>query len=103
MASLKETAEQLTESLGDKFEQLRSELQNGEMNFDKLTSLADEISEQADGLAQTFSSVNDALMERINQTKGESGKKQDSKSEDEGESGSSRKQEKAEAESGSRS
>jgi hypothetical protein len=103
MASLKETAEQLTESLGDKFEQLRSELKNGEMNFDKLTSLADEISEQADGLAQTFSSVNDALMERINQTKGESGKKQESKSEDEGESGSSRKQEKSETESGSRS
>jgi hypothetical protein len=93
--------EQLNDGL---FNELRSELENGELDFDKLTSLADQISEQADGLAQTFSSVNETLMEKIDQIKGgESGRKQDSKSEDESESGSSRKQEKAEAESGSRS
>lgn len=89
MPSLKQTTEKLTDELEGSFKQLRSELSNGELDFDKLTSIADQISEQADGLAQTFSSVNDTLMERINQTtKG-------------GSSGSSRRQEKAE--SGSRS
>jgi hypothetical protein len=69
MASLKET-EQLTEQLEELVGQLRSELQNGEVDFEKLVTLSDQISERADGMAETFSSVNDALMQRIDQVKG---------------------------------
>ena len=91
MPSLKETTEKLTEGLEGSFKELRSELSNGELDFDKLTSIADQISEQADGLAQTFSSVNETLMERIGQAKGGGNSS----------SGSSRKQERSQ--SGSRS
>ena len=69
MASLKETAEQVTQSLEELVDQLKSELQNGEVDFEKLTSISDQISERADGLAETFSSVNDALMERVDKFK----------------------------------
>ena len=66
MASLKD-ATQLTENLENLVSELRSELENGD--FDKLVSLADEISEGADGLAETFSTINQTLMERIEQVK----------------------------------
>ena len=66
MASLKD-AEQLTQGLEDLVGQLRSELQNGTVDFEKLVSISDEISEQADGIAETFTNVNDTLMERIQQ------------------------------------
>jgi capsule polysaccharide export protein KpsE/RkpR len=69
MASLKD-AEQLTKGLEDLVGQLRSELRNGNVDFEKLISISDEISESADGIAETFSSVNDALMQRIQQVKG---------------------------------
>jgi len=67
MASLKD-AQQLTKKLEDLVGQMRSELQNGNVDFEKLVAISDEISEQADGMAETFSSVNDTLMERIQQT-----------------------------------
>lgn len=69
MASLKD-AEQLTKGLEDLVGQLRSELRNGNVDFEKLISISDEISESADGIAETFSSVNDALMQRIQQATG---------------------------------
>lgn len=69
MASLKETAEQLTDQLEDLVGQLRSELTNGKVDFEKLVSIADELSESADGLAETFNSVNDTLMQRLQQAK----------------------------------
>ena len=72
MASLKD-AEQLTKSLEDLVGQLRAELQNGNVDFEKLISISDEISESADGIAETFSSVNDALMQRIQQATGSGG------------------------------
>jgi hypothetical protein len=68
MASLKDT-EQLTEELEDIVGQLRSELSNGNVDFEKLVAMADELSERADGLAETFNSVNDTLMERLQQAK----------------------------------
>jgi hypothetical protein len=68
MASLKD-AEQLTERLEDLAGQLRSELGNGDVDFEKLVALADELSEQADGLAETFNSVNETLMQRIEHVK----------------------------------
>jgi uncharacterized protein YoxC len=69
MASLKETAGQLTNELEDLVGQLRSELTNGNVDFDKLVSIADDLSEKADGLAETFTSVNDTLMQRLQQAK----------------------------------
>ena len=68
MASLKD-AEQLTKSLDDLVGQLRSELTNGKVDFEKLVSISDQISETADGMAETFSNVNDALMSRIEQAR----------------------------------
>jgi len=74
MASLKDT-EQLTQRLDDLVEQLRSELGNGEVDFEKLVVVADELSEEADGLAETFNSVNEALMQRLEEAKsGRSGR-----------------------------
>jgi hypothetical protein len=68
VASLKD-AQQLTKGLEDIVGELRSELGNGDVDFEKLVGLADELSEQADGLAETFSSVNQTLMQRLEQTK----------------------------------
>jgi len=70
MASLKQTTEQLTEALDGLVGQLRKELQNGEVDFQKLVDVADEISERADGMAETFSSVNEALMQQIERVRG---------------------------------
>ena len=68
MASLKDTR-QLTEDLEGLVGQLTNELQNGNVDFEKLVSISDQISEHADGLAETFTSVNDALMQRLQQVK----------------------------------
>ena len=68
MATLKD-ATQLTEGIENLIGDLRSELENGEVDFEKLVSLADQISERADGLAETFSSINDTLMQRLEQAK----------------------------------
>jgi hypothetical protein len=78
MATLKET-EQMTQQLEELVGKLRSELQNGEVDFGKLVKLSDEISERADGMAETFSSINDTLMQRIQQVQG-SGRRQRSRS-----------------------
>ena len=66
MASLKD-AQQLTKGLQDLVGQLSEELKNGTVDFEKLVSISDEISERADGIAETFSNVNDTLMERLQQ------------------------------------
>jgi hypothetical protein len=63
MASLKDV-ERLADDLESLVGELRSELSNG-ADFERLVQIADEISERADNVAQTFTSVNDALMERI--------------------------------------
>jgi capsule polysaccharide export protein KpsE/RkpR len=91
MASLKEAAE-LTERLEGLVGQVREELQSGEVDFEKLVALSDQISEQADGMAETFSSVNEALMQQIQQVRnggsGGSSKRQGSKSASKAASGS---------------
>lgn len=71
MASLKDT-QQLTQGLEDIVGELRSELDNGDVDFEKLVGLADQLSEQADGLAETFSTVNQTLMQRLEQVKDKS-------------------------------
>ena len=91
MASLKEAGE-LTDRLEGLVVQLREELQNGDVDFENLVALSDQISEQADGMAETFSSVNEALMQQIHQVRNGgsrgSGKRQRSKSASKKESGS---------------
>ena len=68
MASLKDT-EQLAQRLEDLVGELRSELGNGEVDFEKLVALSDELSEEADGLAETFNNVNETLMQRLQTAK----------------------------------
>jgi len=70
MASLKETTGAITEKLEGLVGELRSEVDNGELDFERLTSLADQISEASDGLAETFNNVNETLMQRLDQLKG---------------------------------
>ena len=69
MASLKD-AEKLTDDLSGLVDDLRSELRNGGVDFERLIQIADQISERADGMAGTFATVNEALMSRIDQITG---------------------------------
>lgn len=68
MASLKEV-EKVADDLEQLVGEMRSELTNG-TDFEKLTQIADEISEKADNAAQTFSTVNETLMSRISEVAG---------------------------------
>ncbi len=68
MASIKDV-EQLADDLEGLVGELRSEMANGP-DFEKLVQIADEISEHADNAAQTFNSVNDALMSRLDDLSG---------------------------------
>jgi hypothetical protein len=64
MASLKDV-EQLADDLEGLAKRLRSELQDGKVDFERLIEIADEISEHADAAAGTFATVNEALMGRL--------------------------------------
>lgn len=75
MASVKDV-ERLADDLQGLVDELRKEVKNG-TDFERLTQIADEISEHADNAAQTFNSVNEALMSRLNEL---SGKKKSSNS-----------------------
>jgi uncharacterized protein YydD (DUF2326 family) len=68
MASIKDV-ERVADDLESLVGELRSELQNSP-DFERLTQLADAISEHADNAAQTFSSVNETLMSRIGELTG---------------------------------
>jgi len=68
MASLKD-AEQVADDLAKLAEDLRSELRNN-ASFERLIQIADQISEHADEAAGTFSTVNEALMSRLDELKG---------------------------------
>ena len=96
MASLKD-AEQLTSKLEDLVGELRSELNNGNLDFQKVVAVADELSEQADAVAETFNNLNDTLMQGLERAKsgGGSGRSR-------GSSGSG-SESKSESKSGSRS
>jgi hypothetical protein len=58
-------AKELTAPLEELTRDLKSELSNSGVDFDRLVQIADEIAELADGLAETFGSMNETLMERI--------------------------------------
>jgi ABC-type transporter Mla subunit MlaD len=70
MASIKDV-EQVADDLAGLVDNLRKEIQDS-ASFDKLTQLADQISEHADEAAGTFSTVNDALTSRLQELKGAS-------------------------------
>ena len=64
MASVKDV-ERVADDLQGLVDDMRSEVKNG-TDFERLMQIADEISEHADNAAQTFSSINDTLMSRLN-------------------------------------
>ena len=64
VASLKDTVN-LTSQLTELTNQLHSELTEGEVDFEKMVQIADEISEHADNLAAAFTRVNEALSEPL--------------------------------------
>jgi ABC-type transporter Mla subunit MlaD len=68
MASLKDV-EQVADDLSNLVDQLRRELRDN-ASFDRLTQLADQISEHADEAAGTFSTINETLMSRLSELKG---------------------------------
>ena len=76
MASLKEM-EKVADDLENLVGELRSELKNGS-DFERLTQIADAISEHADDAAQTFNSVNNTLMSRIGELTGRRGRSRSS-------------------------
>jgi hypothetical protein len=55
-------------ALSDMKEALRSS--DGNLDFERMAGLADEIGERADALAETFSSLNEVLMGRIEEITG---------------------------------
>jgi hypothetical protein len=67
MASLKDV-EQVADDLSSLVDQLRKELRDN-ASFERLVQIADEISEHADNAAGTFSTVNEALMSRLDDLK----------------------------------
>ena len=69
MASLKDV-EQVADDLSNLVDQLRKEIRDS-ASFDKLVTLADEISEHADEAAGTFSTINEALTGRLKELKGQ--------------------------------
>ncbi len=83
MASLREAADKMTNQLEELVGQMREELTEGEVDFEKLGAIADQISERADGIAETFSTVNETLMQRITAVRSGGGEEEGS-----GESGS---------------
>ena len=72
MASLKDTVN-LTSQLTELTNQLHSELTEGEVDFEKMVQIADEISEHADNLAAAFTRVNEALTEPLSASGGNGG------------------------------
>jgi ABC-type transporter Mla subunit MlaD len=78
MASLKDV-ERVADDLSNLVDQLRREIRDN-ASFDRLVQLADEISQHADEAAGTFSTVNEALMNRLNEIKSNTGGSSSSRS-----------------------
>ncbi|HWH55495.1 MAG TPA: hypothetical protein VNT04_07930 [Gaiellaceae bacterium] len=58
-------AKELAAPLDELVRELKTELNESKGDFDKLVEIADEIGAEADALAETFSSMNETLMTRI--------------------------------------
>ncbi len=68
MASLRDAAK-VTEEIEGLLGRLKSELDGGNADLDRLARISDEISERADGLAETFENINEVLMSRLGQAR----------------------------------
>ena len=71
MASVKD-AQKLVTHVEGALSELKDALRNsdGDVDFQRMGVLADEIGERADAVADTFSSLNDVLMGRIDEISG---------------------------------
>lgn len=71
MASVKD-AQQLVQHVESALAELKDALRNsdGNLDFERIARLADEIAERADSVAETFSSLNEVLMGRIEEIAG---------------------------------
>jgi hypothetical protein len=58
-------AKELTAPLEELVRELKSELNDGRGDFDKLVRISDDLGAQADALAETFGTINQTLMARI--------------------------------------
>lgn len=64
MASLEEAAERAAELEG-LAKQLKTELRDGDVDFERITALAQEVSTKAARMASAFASINEVLAERL--------------------------------------
>jgi hypothetical protein len=67
-------AKELVSPLEELVRELKSELNDSKGDFDRLVQLADELGELADELAETFGSINETLMDRIKEFRGNGAK-----------------------------
>jgi hypothetical protein len=63
-------AKELTAPLEDLTGQLKSELNDSRGDFDRLIEIADQLGEEADALAETFGNMNETLMARLEDVRG---------------------------------
>jgi hypothetical protein len=72
VASVKD-AQKLVTHVEGALSELKDALRNndGDFDFERMAGLADEIGERADAVADTFSSLNDVLMGRIDELTGD--------------------------------
>ena len=63
-------AKELTAPIEELVRELKSELNNSKGDFDRLVQISDELGAQADALAETFSTMNETLMARIADLRG---------------------------------
>jgi hypothetical protein len=72
VASVKD-AQQLVQHVESALSELKDALRNndGNLDFERIARLADEIAERADAVAETFSSLNEVLMGRIDDITGD--------------------------------
>jgi ABC-type transporter Mla subunit MlaD len=71
VASVKD-AQQLVQHVESALSELKDALRSndGNLDFERMARLADEIAERADAVAETFSSLNEVLMSRIDEITG---------------------------------
>jgi hypothetical protein len=71
VASVKD-AQQLVQHVESALSELKDALRSndGNLDFERMARLADEIAERADAVAETFSSLNEVLMGRIDEITG---------------------------------
>jgi hypothetical protein len=71
VASVKD-AQQLVQHVESALAELKDALRNnnGNLDFERIARLADEIAERADAVAETFSSLNEVLIGRIDEITG---------------------------------